>query len=66
MKRSLLIGFRALVFAVGAFVLLTFGNIKIRSSFDVALFILGLAAFWILIERVFLNLKAKQRPKHHR
>ncbi len=62
MKSSLLIGFRALAFALGAFVLLAVSGIKIQSSRDVALFVLGLAAFWVLIERVFLNIKKKKPP----
>jgi hypothetical protein len=60
MKGSLLTGFRALAFALGAFVLLAVGGIKIRSSMDVFLFVIGLTAFWIVIERVFMNLKQKQ------
>jgi hypothetical protein len=60
-KRSLLTGFRALAFALGAFVLLAISGIKIQSSTDVALFVLGLAAFWVVIERVFMN--AKQKPR---
>jgi predicted RND superfamily exporter protein len=63
MKRSLLTGFRALAFALGAFVLLALGGIKIQSSLDVALFVIGLAAFWFLIERVFLNAKQKKPTK---
>ncbi len=62
MKGSLLTGFRALAFALGAFTLLALGGIRVKSSTDVALFVLGLAAFWALIERVFLNLQ-KKRPK---
>lgn len=61
MKSSLLTGFRALLFALGAFVLLAVSGIKVRSSVDVALFVLGLAAFWVLIERVFLKQKQKQK-----
>lgn len=61
MKRSLLTGFRAMAFALGAFVLLAVGGIKVRSSLDVTIFVLGLAAFWVLIERVFLNMKQKRR-----
>jgi len=61
MKRSLLTGFRALAFALGAFVLLAISGIKIQSSVDVALFVLGLAAFWFVIERVFMNVKQKPR-----
>lgn len=60
MKRSLLTAFRAFAFAIGAFILLALGDIQVRSSVDVALFVLGLAAFWVLIEKVFLNLKAKR------
>ena len=62
MKSSLLIGFRALAFALGAFILFAISGIKIQSSLDVALFVLGLAAFWVLIERVFLNIKKKKAP----
>lgn len=62
MKPSLLIGFRALAFALGAFLLLAVSGIKIKSSGDVAMFVLGLAAFWVLIERVFLNIKKKKSP----
>ena len=60
MKRSLLTGFRAMAFALGAFVLMAVGGIKVRSSLDVTLFVLGLAAFWVVIEIVFLNMKKKQ------
>jgi len=60
MKGSLLTGFRALAFALGAFVLLALGGIKIRSSMDVFLFVVGLTAFWIVIERVFMNLKKNE------
>lgn len=62
MKASLLTGFRALAFALGAFVLLAIGGIKIRSSMDVFLFVVGLTVFWIVIERIFMNLKHKQKP----
>jgi hypothetical protein len=62
MKRSLLTGFRAMAFALGAFALLAVtGNIKIHRTLDVTIFVLGLAIFWFLIERVFLNVKQKQR-----
>ena len=61
MKGSLLTGFRALAFALGAFVLLAISGIEIKSSRDVALFVIGLAGFWVVIERVFLN--AKQKPR---
>ena len=66
MKRSLLVGFRAVTFAVGIFVLLlVMGKIEIKSSLDVALFVLGLVAFWVVIEQVFLNLRKQKtaRPK---
>lgn len=63
MKGSLLTGFRALAFALGAFLLMAVSGIQvIRSSRDVALFVLGLAVFWVLFERVFLNLKQKKKP----
>ena len=63
MKRQLLIAFRAFAFAIGCFVLLTVGGMKLVAARDVFLFVLGLAAFWVLIEKVFLNLKAKPTPK---
>jgi hypothetical protein len=62
-KGSLLTGFRAVAFAVGAFILLAVSGIQVRSSTDVALFVLGLAAFWFVIEKIFMNLKAKQGKK---
>ena len=62
MKRSLLIGFRGLLFALGAFMLLALGGIQVRSSRDVAIFVLGLTAFWILIERIVLTIK-RRPPK---
>ena len=62
MKHSLLIGFRGLLFALGAFVMLALGGIQVKSSMDVALFVLGLTAFWILIERVILTIQ-KKPPK---
>jgi hypothetical protein len=63
MKRQLLTAFRAFAFAIGCFILLALGDIRVRSSGDVALFVLGLAAFWVLIEKVFINMKAKRPPK---
>jgi hypothetical protein len=61
----LLTGFRALAFALGAFLLLTtVGTIKVRSSLDVAGFVLGLAAFWVLIEKVFLGLRRSPKARH--
>lgn len=63
MKRQLLLAFRAFAFAIGCFVLLTVGGMKLVVARDVFLFVLGLAAFWVLIEKVFLNLKAKPAPK---
>lgn len=68
MKSSFLAGFRAVAFALGVFVLLMVtGKLEIKSSRDVALFVLGLMAFWVVIEKVFLNLR-KQKPvktPHH-
>lgn len=63
MKRQLLTAFRAFAFAIGCFILLALGDIRVRSSGDVALFVLGLAAFWVLIEKVFINMKAKRTPR---
>lgn len=60
MKKSLLTGFRAFVFALGAFALLAVSGVDVRSSLDVAAFILGLAAFWVLIEKVFMGRKQKK------
>jgi hypothetical protein len=62
-KRQLLTAFRAFAFAIGCFILLALGGIKVRSAGDVALFVLGLAAFWVLIEKVFLNIRAKRTPR---
>jgi hypothetical protein len=62
-KRQLLTAFRAFAFAIGCFILLALGGIKVRSAGDVALFVLGLAAFWVLIEKVFLNIMAKRTPR---
>lgn len=62
MKGSMLTGFRAVAFAIGAFILMALGGIKVKSSIDVAGFILGLAVFWFLVEKVFLNLRTKKRP----
>jgi hypothetical protein len=63
MKRSLLTAFRAIAFAVGAFILLAVGGIKVHSSLDVAEFVIGLAVFWVVIEKIFLSLrKSKPRP----
>lgn len=64
MKGSLLTGFRALAFALGVFILLLVsGRLEIKSSRDVALFVLGLAAFWVVIEKVFLNLRKANSAK---
>ncbi len=63
MKRQLLTAFRAFAFAIGCYIFLALGGIRVRSAGDVALFVLGLAAFWVLIELVFLNFKAKRAPK---
>lgn len=62
-KRQMLTAFRAFAFAIGCFILMALGGIKVRSAGDVTLFVLGLAAFWVLIEKVFLNLKTKQAPR---
>lgn len=63
MKGQLLTAFRAFMFSIGCFILMALGGIRVRSTWDVALFVLGLAAFWVLIEKVFLNFRAKRTPK---
>ena len=63
MKASLLSGFRALAFALSAFALLALSGIKVQSSGDVFFFVIGLAVFWVVIERVFLNIKKKQAKR---
>lgn len=60
MKASLLTGFRALAFALSAFALLALGGIKVQSSRDVFFFVISLAVFWAIIERVFLNIAQKR------
>lgn len=68
MKSSFLAGFRAVAFALGVFLLLMVtGKLEIKSSRDVALFVLGLVAFWVVIEKVFLNLRKPKpvKPPHH-
>jgi hypothetical protein len=66
MKRSLLTGFRALAFALSVFLLLTLGGMlgamKVRSAADVTLFVLGLAVFWIVIERIVLATRQRRKP----
>lgn len=62
MKGSMLTGFRAVAFAIGAFILMALGGIRVHSALDVAGFILGLAVFWFLVEKVFLNLRTKKPP----
>lgn len=66
MKSSLLIGFRAIAFALGAFILLAIGGIRVQSSMDVFLFVVGLVVFWVVIETVFMNMKKKKtvKPPH--
>ncbi len=63
MKSPFLIGFRAIAFAIGAFILLAIGGIRVQSSRDVFLFVIGLVVFWIIIEMVFFNMKKKSAPK---
>ena len=63
MKSSLLIGFRAIAFAIGAFILLAVGGIRVQSSRDVFFFVIGLVIFWVIIETVFLNMKKKKTTK---
>jgi hypothetical protein len=61
MNASLLTGFRALAFALSAFALLALSGIKVQSSRDVFFFVIGLAVFWVVIERVFLNVARKRK-----
>jgi hypothetical protein len=63
LKSPFLVGFRAIAFAIGAFILLAIGGIRVQSSRDVFLFVIGLVVFWIVIEMVFLNMKKKNAPK---
>lgn len=56
-------GFRAIAFAIGAFILLAIGGIRVQSSRDVFLFVIGLVVFWVVIEMVFLNMKKKKTVK---
>lgn len=63
MKSSLLTGFRAISFAVGAFILLAIGGIRVQSSMDVFMFVIGLVVFWIVIETIFMNMKKKKTAK---
>lgn len=64
-KAFMLTMFRALVFGICAFALISLGKIKVYSSSDVALFILGAAFLWYLIEVVVLKQlwKKKQQQK---
>jgi hypothetical protein len=70
MKRSLLTGFRALAFALSIFLLLALGGMlgkmKVHSATDVTLFVLGLAAFWVVIERLFVKMRMRPRSMHLR
>ena len=63
MKRGLLTAFRALVFAVCVFLLATVGGLKIKSGGAVAAFVLGIAAFWVLIETVMMSMMKKKKTK---
>ena len=62
MKRSFLTAFRALAFALGAFLLMALGGIRIHSSRDVAAFVVGLAIFWVVIEKIFFSLRKSKKP----
>ncbi len=62
-KSSLLMGFRAIAFAIGAFILLAISGIRVQSSMDVFMFVIGLVVFWVVIEMVFLNMKKKKTVK---
>lgn len=56
-------GFRAIAFAIGAFILLAISGIRVQSSMDVFMFVIGLVVFWVVIEMVFLNMKKKKTVK---
>ena len=58
----MLTALRAFAFAIGCFILMALGGI-INTARDVTLFVLGMMAFWVLIEKVFLSLKAKKKPR---
>jgi hypothetical protein len=66
MKRSLLMGFRALAFALSIFLLVSLGGMlgkmKVHSPVDVALFVVGLAAFWVVIERLVIKMRRRAVP----
>ena len=63
MKRGLLTAFRAMVFAVCVFLLATVGGLKTSSGGGVAVFVLGIAAFWILIERILISVVKRKQTK---
>lgn len=55
---------RSLLFEILAFVMLALMNIKVRSGWDVAGFVLGATVIWALIEKIVFSAKraAKRRP----
>lgn len=52
---NFMMGVRALLFGVLAFALLALTHIQVKSSMDVALFVLGATFIWFLIEKIVLS-----------
>jgi hypothetical protein len=48
------------------FRLLAATGIKVRSEYDVPLFIMGMAVFWVLIEKVILSAILRTKMKRPR
>jgi len=63
MKRGFLTAVRALVVAICVFLLATVGGFKITSGGAVAVFIGGLAAFWILLERILMPVMQRKKAQ---
>lgn len=54
---------RSFLFGLLMFAMLAVMNIKVRSAWDVAGFVLGAAVFWLLVERILFSKKApSKRP----
>jgi hypothetical protein len=63
---NFMMGVRALLFGLLAFALLALTRIQVKSSMDVALFVLGAAFIWFLIEKVALSKlwQARNKQRH--
>ena len=48
---------RSFLFGILAFAMLALMGIKVRSAWDVAGFVLGATAFWILVEKIVFSVK---------